>query len=157
MLAILNCQSQDVKSYRHGKADGGNGEPHSVVLPHPQLGGVSELAPPAVLQLGDPLSGSWNSHNFFRRGRRCEPQGSDRRGRLVRGAGLARDQIRPFGSAAGRLASAMKAALTDISCSAPQCGHDRRTGSNQVERRVAASISMPVAMDRPVVGQENAN
>jgi hypothetical protein len=28
MLAILNCQSEDLKSYRRSKRDGGKGEPH---------------------------------------------------------------------------------------------------------------------------------
>jgi hypothetical protein len=39
MLAILNCQSEDIKSYRRGnplaaaKRDGGKGEPHLLSFP----------------------------------------------------------------------------------------------------------------------------
>jgi hypothetical protein len=32
MLAILNCQSEDVKSYRRSKRDGGKADPPSSIL-----------------------------------------------------------------------------------------------------------------------------
>jgi hypothetical protein len=58
MLAILNCQSEDVKSSRRSKREGGKDEPHL----------LSSRSAPITR---DHMSGSWNCHRFWCSARFC--------------------------------------------------------------------------------------
>src|SRR5262245_7758362 len=138
-------------------ADGGcNGEPHAFALPHPQLGGVSELAPPAVLQLGDHVSGSWNSHNFFRRGRRCGHRGATARTpRARRRARLRSGPPVRTGSGSARTGDESRAHPHFMLCAAVRAlfgalgPHAAVSAPPKGRRRLACAISTPRKKPHP--------